>query len=59
MKTVCYNLPLIDADTLCAIYNELFRIPCFIDWNQEQEEITIQARQEDIPFVEKVVAQYV
>ena len=61
MKTVSYILSWEDA-SICAVYGIEHGFPCFTkvsDIDEDSYEVTITARTEDLPAIERRLAPYV
>lgn len=59
MTSKTIYLDRMDSDAICAIYTAMECIPCWLYWDEHTNEFTVVARQEDMAYVEEVLAQYV
>lgn len=61
MKTICFILSWEDS-SICAVYGIEHAFPCMTkvrDIDEDNYEVTIHARIEDIPAIERRLAPYV
>ncbi len=58
-KTIYVNLAMTDSDTVCTLYNKLYRLPCVCKYDHKKNELSITAQPLILKLAEKVVAQYV
>lgn len=59
VKTLCVHLNLVDSDTVCTIYNQLYKLPCLFKYDAKKNELLITAQPHILALAEKVVAKYV
>jgi hypothetical protein len=56
MKKVCYP---ITPNAWKRVKPQLMRVPCFVLYDEHTEELTVGARQEDLPYIERTLAPFV
>ena len=56
MKKVCYFITTKDWKRVKPL---LMRVPCFVLYDEHTKELTVGARQEDIPYIERTLAPFV
>ena len=56
MKKVCYS---ITPNIWKRVKPQLMRVPCFVLYDEFHEELIVDARQEDIPYIERTLAPFV